>query len=436
MDDSLVSRKKIHAKGLGRIFVSYSRHDDEERRINALISWLEELCSADIEFVLDQRLEYSDDIRDFEQSIIQYSAVMIVGTHKYKEKVVAGSHGVSREFNYIIPLKETKNLSVFPIKLDNSFADCFPDTLHAPLAADFFGITYDPNTLEIPPQIRTRFNTEAKRLSNAIKAHFITNTRRTEEIVSIKKKLFFETKHEALALTDDIFNGIFVRTSFFDAVNNRSAHLFIGRKGSGKSFLTDYFTRNPQIAGTIPINIHLRDFSLLTIYNLKLSSPLTPDIGKIISQTDIFEASWSLTFAISCILHLYVEVRSGKLIYDLHKLNSVFSFLDGLGLGEEIRAGRSLKFLPLRILEWSTEKIFHIVDVGLRTLRGNDYASAMSSISDLKNPVKLIRAAITIPVINEFRNLAKTVSPVFLITIDGFDSEFDKFRKRHARCCI
>ena len=106
--------------------------------------------------------------------------------------------------------------------------------------------------------------------------------------------------------------------------------MFIGRKGSGKSFLTDYFTRNPQIAGTIPINIHLRDFSLLTIYNLKLSSPLTPDIGKIISQTDIFEASWSLTFAISCILHLYVEVRSGKLIYDLHKLNSVFSFLDGL----------------------------------------------------------------------------------------------------------
>ena len=69
-------------------------------------------------------------------------------------------------------------------------------------------------------------------------------------------------------------------------------------------------------------------------------------------------------------------------------------------------------------------------------LRGNDDASAMSSISDLKNPVKLIRAAITIPVINEFRNLAKTVSPVFLITIDGFDLKLDKFRKRHARCCI
>jgi hypothetical protein len=425
MDDA---RKRSQPKGLFRVFVSYSRHDNEVTRVHALLEWLSELADYAIEFVFDQNLQISDDTREFENSIAQYSAVIIVGTRKYKEKVLQGSFGVSREFGVIMPMKENRSLSVFPIKLDDSFSDCFPEMIQGPLAADFHGLIQDPTTLKISHHIRTKYLEEATRLIKAIKAHFATNSRREEELKTIKRKLFFETKHEALNLPIAVFNGIHVKTSFFRAVSDKSAHLFIGRKGSGKSFLTDYFTRNPIIVGTVPINIHLRDFNLLNIFTLRSSSSLSKDIGKIISQTEIFEASWSVTYVVACILHLYAEVKAGRIYGDLHKLNKIFQFLDGLGLIDEIPQDGRPTHLPLQILQWSAEKVFHIVDAGIRLLKG-DYASAISSISSLKDPVKLIPAIITRPVLNEFRYLTNIVRPVFLLTVDGFDAKFDRFRR-------
>jgi len=134
------------------------------------------------------------------------------------------------------------------------------------------------------------------------------HTQRTKRstIEQVRRKLFFTPKQEDLSphIDNEIFNKIFVKTAFYRAVEERDAYLFIGRKGSGKSFPTEYFTRNPIEANTIPIAFHLRRYRLATIYEMKTSSKISADLESgVISQKDIFEAVWNLIFFAATALH-------------------------------------------------------------------------------------------------------------------------------------
>lgn len=57
-----------------KVFVSYSRHGDEAKKVRALADWLTDVCDNKISFIIDSELRSDDDVFKFEQSINRYAS--------------------------------------------------------------------------------------------------------------------------------------------------------------------------------------------------------------------------------------------------------------------------------------------------------------------------------------------------------------------------
>ncbi len=413
-----------------KVFVSYSRHEREVDRVTAICDWINEISLNKIEFVIDKSLGHGDNVHDFERSISSYRAVLIIGTRKYKQKIETGDYGVSREHRYLMEALQSKKINVFTIISESQFEEVFPSDMKGFRATDFSGVMHDSEWRKLSNNTRKMYQAEANSLVIDILALNEKNILSKSNISKIRQKLFFEQKHESIAdhIDDETFNKIFVKTSCYNAVINKSSYLLIGRKGSGKSFLTDYFTRNPIEDNTISIFIHFRLFKLSNIYLMGSASRLSPDIGKIISESDLFECSWSLIFYISCIIQTYIEVKSDQIDYPRHKMLKIENFLEQSGCLDKIPLYGEDVISVQRLIDWCVEKVYHTVNSGIEIL-DNDYAKAISGIQSLVDPLKVVPAIIGLSVIEEFNEIVKQKSPTFLITVDGFDSKFDNFRR-------
>jgi hypothetical protein len=418
-----------------RVFVSYSRHDQEADRVLALLEWLQELAGKQIDFVLDSRFGPGTNVRKLEESIRHYPCILILGTTGYKKKVLEGpDSGVAREHNIIVSMMKQKTIDVFLAVMEATFADVFPETLHEPLATNFSGLFHDSASKRIPHQTRLRYAQTANALITAILESNPDPKKNQGVTDEIRTKLFFEQKQELVSpyLSDEDFEDIFVKTSFYDAVVKRGAHLLIGRKGSGKSFLTEYFTRVPMDERTIPINVHFRDFRLINIYLMRSTSRLEPDIGGLVQQKDLFEAAWCLFFVASAVLMALVRVKSGELEGAFHKIGEMDAFAEKCGCLDVASDTGQLVLSSQRLIDWCTEKVFHTVDAGFSNVAG-DYARAVASLQSLVKPSKIIPAVIGAPTLKEFNLLVNRADPVFLLTVDGFDTKFDAFRRETNR---
>jgi hypothetical protein len=209
---------------------------------------------------------------------------------------------------------------------------------------------------------------------------------------------------------------------------NKSSYFLVGRKGSGKSFLTDYFTRFPLDENTIPVLIHFRDFKLSNIYLMGTTSKLARDAGQILSEAELFECAWCLVFSCASLLQVYIEIKEHRLEYELHRIGKVEEFVDACGcIGTDFRTGKR-SISVQRLMDWSTEKVFEFVSRGIDQLDG-DYARAVSGIQSLTSPSSVVPAVLGLAALHQFSEICGATTPTFLIAIDGFDSKFDNFRR-------
>jgi hypothetical protein len=414
-----------------KVFVSYSRHDQETQRVTALVQWLSQLSNGELEFVMDSQLSAGSDVRDFERSLAMYTCVLVVGTARYKQKVESGDFGVARENSIIVSKLAKKELSAFLVVTELSFSEVFPGNLNGPLACELIGIHHDPRTGELSSTIRSKYYSSAFSLVKDILAAHPTTNRRIVDLATVKQKLFFEQKSEDMSeyLSDEVLNAIFVKTSVFMAVFDHGAHLLIGRKGSGKSFLTEYFNRNPIDSNSIPVNVHLRDFQLSNIYMMRSTYKVGSDIGELISQRDLFECAWCLFFAAAATLSALAKVKSQTVTYSFEKMTSIDEFERSCGGLDGPNSDNEYTVSMQRLIDWCAEKVFHLIEVGIQKLNG-DYARAISQLPGFTDPTKVIPAVIGLPALRELGHFLSSVRPTFLATVDGFDTKFDTFRRQ------
>lgn len=412
-----------------RVFVTYSRHDNEVDRVSAICKWLTQLSHGQLEFVLDSSLARSSNVFDFERSLENYRACLVIGTRKYKEKVISGEFGVSREFHTLIKCIKKRSIRAFTVVTESSFEEVFPDDLKGPLATNFSGISHNPEFNEISNHSQTKFQSEAKILVEHLLSIVNEKPKDKANIEKIRQNLIFEQKHELMSanIDNDTLNKIFVKTSYFNAVINKSSYLLIGRKGSGKSFLTDYFLRFPEHDPTVNVLFHLRSFRLITLYTMGTRLRLKNELNEIISQADVFECAWSVIFTVGCVAQLYIDIMSGRIDGEINELTAVRALLDNSELIDEDAFGEGRSLSVQRLIDWSTEKVLHIIEAGIESLSG-EYARSVASIQSLVDPKKVITAIVGVAAMNEFSGSVQKLQPCFFIAIDGFDTKFDSFR--------
>ncbi|MBK1865615.1 P-loop ATPase, Sll1717 family [Aestuariivirga sp. YIM B02566] len=414
-----------------KVFVSYSRHGDEAKKVRALVDWLTNVSGSKINFIVDSELRSDDDVFKFERSISSYSAVLVLGTREYKRKVLSGNFGVTRELQAIVARRSESGLRVLTAIMEATHSEVFPDVLAGPIAKDFVGLGYDRNTGLIPDHMRTMFHGAASTLVEDLLEPTVQplDDELTED--EIRRKLFFEQKHEQTVLPPEIFNKIFVKTLAYTAAVETGAYLFIGRKGSGKSFLTDFFTRNSTSSSDIQVGIHLRDYDLSNIFALKASVPLGPNFEEHFSQADLLEGAWSLAIVSASVLSFYVRAINGEIQYENHRLANVGEFA---AKSECIVSSDAVGHLSVdycRLLDWCISKTYHVVNAGIANLSSkSDYDAAIVSIPRLYKPSSLVRALLGGPAMSEIVEAFNRTKPKFVLTLDGFDSKFDRFRAK------
>jgi hypothetical protein len=414
-----------------RVFVSYSRQDQEAERAVAFVKWLQQIGKNRLQFAIDADLKFSDSVREFEKSIALYPCVLVLGTRSYRKKILsAPGSGVARELEIIRRMMKDKTLNVFLAVMEGTFDDVFPEDLTEPLAANFVGIFDEPG-LKLSDHTRLRFQPSAKDLVTAMLAANGAPGRSRRRTDEIQRKLFFEQKQESLSphLSDEELREIFVKTSFYDAVTQSGAYLLIGRKGSGKSFLTEYFTRYPEHRNTVPINVHLRDFRLYNIYQMRSVSTMSADIDQIIPQREIFEAAWSLFFMAAAILTTFIRIRSGEVNQEMHYIGDMGRFAERSGcIDPSPLEGSTLILSSQRLIDWCMEMVFDAINEGIARLSG-EYARAVASLPSLVDPAKIVPAIIGLPALQQFERVLQKTKSRFLVTVDGFDTKFDTFRR-------
>ena len=125
---------------------------------------------------------------------------------------------------------------------------------------------------------------------------------------------------------------------------------------------------------------------------------------------------------------LFVKVLANTYPYELFRLVETQKFIFSIDCISPKDENGDYDIDYGKLIDWSIEKVFHFVDVGINKLAG-EYAKAISVVPTLVHPDKIVPSVVGIPVLKEFQRSISDIRPSFLVTVDGFDTNFDRFRK-------
>ena len=185
--------------------------------------------------------------------------VIILLSPSYKRKVVERQGGVYEEFRRIwarntnqrigkeSPIQESNKVpfEILPVLFSGSYTNSTPDELLSLKQLDLTGLRVNrkPNgEFVIPEQIQNTFIPQVQSLASQIHAE---STVKSQGFIKLSKsyydRLFVDLKasfNDPIFATHDYLNTLLVKTSTYFRIESQLAFFVIGRKGSGKSTLT------------------------------------------------------------------------------------------------------------------------------------------------------------------------------------------------------
>lgn len=416
-------------------FLSHAHASQEAVRIAAFIEQLTAMSKGSLEVLWDKDRTFRD-ISNFEALLDLCKAVILILTPEYRDRLLDENTGVGREFRRVMDLHRSRQLLVIPVQFSGVIPNILPSEIETIVCRDFraFSVAVDDGgSTYIPDATITKYRSEIDAIVSEIEAAKISLSDQFEaRLEDTLKRLFFDFKHESAGsdLPVELLERLFVKTSAYRAVDSRRAIMIVGRKGSGKSTLTDYISRIKPKSYYPPINVHLRDFDLNFTFNMYYSSRTYRDVETAFPEIDILECVWQVFFYSTCSCSAY-----------LHIVNEVRELVEGFG--EVVKFIREIDCVDLnacggghaidyrKLLDWSFSRVLHVLEVQISSLRGK--SEVLSSISSILQPRRIVNAIVGRPVMIELSRLSATHNRRFLFTLDGFDTKFNRFRMETLR---
>ncbi len=437
-------------------FISYCRDGADIDSITHLVQQLKDISRHKVDFLFDEDLNAGSKLGSFMELLRIVDGVIILLSPEYNAKVKDRVGGVYKEYSEIIrryqELELAANLEVatssdaivqaiappfplIPLIFSGQFDKSCPDDIRQNLCKDFTSYKAhrreNDGTLYITHQVASKYN---KPLSKIISQIVVSNSSRSEEVAASFDELlasFFEnTKHEHLS-GDPKFESeieqVFVKTYAFKKVKKQTSYLLVGRKGSGKSTIVDYLSRDVDEKYKETIKINVNNFDLEFLYSILSSQQIRSELGIVIPQVKIFEVVWELFLYLTCINCVVTEYKKG-LIKPIQQqfLPVISNFLFNLTATK----GTAGNLLDYRAgFHWCYTKIVEQIDFAIKNAR-NGAAEFSYDISRLLASEDMLRAALTSKVYDAFNALIGHCTKRFLISLDGFDTAFEEFRIR------
>jgi hypothetical protein len=339
--------------------------------------------------------------------------------------------------------------AVLPICIAGSLKDSIPEDFQRVVAEDFSGMqvmTWNRTGKASPTHnYRSRYSRFIQAAVNSatvvaqLRARDADRGRR-EGAERIFEAIFRNLKHDSHQLERKTVRQLFVKTLEFKRVIAQASYILVGRKGSGKSTLADFLTFGVSNGWKPPHLFNVDELNLEFLHTITASAPHQSDQRHVIPQATLMAFAWQATFHFLCYESLKLEHESGVLSEAQRALfspiASTFISADIQGVldddGERdlspeemsvrrhaffgIALGRSLQFVAEVIAGAPTNPdVFN--GYILKRLTPEQFLIDLFG----KRPLKTFYLVVG--------NCQKN----FLITLDGFDSNFQRFRQETLR---
>ena len=423
-------------------FVSYCHEDIDRESFGYFINTLQKDCGESIEIPVDLNdIRYGRSIDDFIDEVETASAIIVILTPKYKERVTGRKGGVYKEYARILvryqqELKKgnvSRSFVLIPVLFSGEENTSVPSEIERLRFADLRGFRAYRNSrtkkLVVSSSVKTRYFPIVKEIASQLKAMETLSSRAySADCRKYYRRFFLETKERGIdpSLAEHL-GDILVRTRYYRKVANQELFFLIGRKGSGKTLTGVALASEPKTAYVSHIAVNANDFSLQPLYALIQNLQLQSDLKNVFTRHRMFEFAWE-AFFISCCIHALDEQTTDKRWDDQQRrlINELRDFIQDV-VGRQInRRPENVQF-ALFVYCFNQIQLF-IEDVIRKARADPDYFySDIQLLSGLNAYLEFVFGAKRLDVLREL--LSSLKDRKFLMTFDGIDWAFDKFRK-------
>ncbi|HSZ35254.1 MAG TPA: hypothetical protein VK772_18205 [Puia sp.] len=460
---------KINEKS--NCFISYCHADVNAEEIRFFAEILKNNIQKISNLLYDMDYEPGQKISSFMKLLDRVDLVIMICTPKYREKAEKGKEeggGVGFEYNLIKTryekvLQEKKDaqnehlserslnpFEVLPLVFRGDYASSIPLEFQDNKAIDmtYFRLTTKKQVARdsiktLPKEIILRFERDVSNILGVLKTNHTLKQKSyeaaLEEVESQLRlnSLFKDTKADFGHVRNDFGNSplgafefddaLFVRTNVYQQVETQSAYLLVGRKGSGKSAITQVLPIRSRRFGNSyfdVIDIYAnRDINLNVLYSF-LNKGFISDSEHVFERLKCFKYGWALFFRI-CIMDTIVnsvkELDASD--HNHQRIRRINEFLLSLNKKQGEKSDDKSSYFA-----HAFSAIQRFMNHCVSKAR-NEEQFFLSDILAQFNLSNFIDFAIGAKNASELNDYLEYLPKKFLITFDGFDTEIEKFRE-------
>jgi energy-coupling factor transporter ATP-binding protein EcfA2 len=388
-------------------------------------------------------------------SIYTCDAAVILLSPAYKKRVDAREKGVYEEYQRIMDrLNELEQLrrksgktrqdillirqssfSVFPYIFQGSGESSCPTGLsnHKYESLSNWNVfRSQQGDYYVSDSIKKQYRNEfAQIISHIIDNHFTKAPSYSETYEHIFHHLFRTVKQEDvkgfLDKNPEIAERLFVKTQAYQEVKAQRAYILTGRKGTGKTTLTDNLARIHKNFYKEHFPIKLDDFELEAIVGMLSIPQIASDISFIIRRERVFRIAWMLFIYVHCMEILIIERKNRGLKPNQEKAAPyIEKFIADKFMYDTSKS-------PLRkaaVYMWALHQIIEYINNCIANSRTQDQAIFFYDLNESIADENILENIISKEVLFPFFNILRECTKRFLISLDGFDRNFDDFRRK------
>jgi energy-coupling factor transporter ATP-binding protein EcfA2 len=431
-----------------RCFISYCHEDTDTDSLDYLLNWLQLEAGQEYDILVDRKLPPGAALNEFMNQIQSVDAILLLLSPEYRRRILSRKGNVYDEFRQFMSRfqrQQEERLStsahdmpnyfeIIPILMAGDIQSSLPDELMHLLATNFVGLHWtkdDRGNFLYTTAIKQKYGPAVKAITDQLKAiRTIKTPDFKQRYRAYYKSLFLDVKApvpRAEPALQAYQPDVFVETAAYKRIEQQAVYFVVGRKGSGKSTAAGAMAARQRHRYKGHVSIIANDFSLETVHSLFGFQQIRSDVRNVFDETKCFQLAWELFLRLCCMQildrldherHLsddqsrHMPAISGGLAAILGDHN--------IRLDEKTRNQFWFDFSFNRIVDFAKHCIesarekdeYFIPDVraGFRKAAFMEYALGREAVES-------------------FEVILSTCKKLFLVTLDGFDSAFDAFRR-------
>lgn len=242
--------------------------------------------------------------------------------------------------------------------------------------------------------------------------------------------LFVDLKADARTKKEVPLERVFVKTRAYQLLQHQGGLFLVGRKGTGKSTISRQLSDMNSESLRGHIRIIADRFDLQEVYSL-YGAQFQEETKTVFDRLKCFQFAWEC-FLVICFMDLLYELEDSRQLLPLERAKTprIRDFLarefpvvrHGLDVEK-----RSIKAFSNFAYAFNNVRLF--LSHCIAQARPEE-ARFMSDLSSLFQPRHFLEFVFGTHTLEAFEELCASFQHAVLVTLDGFDSSFDRFRRQ------